>query len=704
MPDRAEPVDSAAPCASWRGGPLIAAVLAVFALLPIGSWVMGQPSSPLFGDLWREWASGTTIAIGVGVILALAARRRAVPWGAPLWRRIGHGVEQRPVAFALGVAAMAAVLAMVLAATLFNARPILIDEIAQVRQAQIFAHGLLWLPVPPHEEFVSSLFMVDAGGKVYSQFPPGGPAMLALGQLVGAPWIVNPLVSAVSVLAFAALVRQVEPDHAIGGAAIALFALAPFTVFMSASQMNHVPTLMWLLVASAALATGMADQRPRPGLALLSGVGFGAAATIRPADALAFALPAAAWYLVRAIREPARWRDAIAAAVGVAAPMVAMMVVNAATTGSPLRFGYQVLWGNWHTLGFHRAPWGEAHTPARGLEYINRYLLQLERYLFETPIPSLLPAIGALAIAPRLRSMDRYLIASGTLLLLAYFAYFHDGYYLGPRFIFPLVPVCALWTARFPALLQHRWGAHRLFVRGSNYALAVSAAMALLIGIPIRATSYAHSATTERWATPRAAATAGVHHALVFVRESWDSQLVVRMWALGVSHGDAEQLYAHADGCRLELALDSLEHAPLRWPADSGRIAASLSTLLRDSSLVHREEVAPGLSVHMQQGYVPAPICLDRVREMAQGVTPLAPFLLLQDGNVYVRDLHERDTVMLAAYPDRPVYLLHSDGVAPDAAPRFYSVRRDSIWGRGLAARVDSAPIPAEGQSERGAR
>jgi len=670
--------------AALRGAPIVAAVLGVFGLLPVGSWVLGAHSSPLFDDLWREWVSGTAIVIGVAVILALATRRIAVPWGAPLMQRAGRWVERRPVAFAYGVAIAAAALALVLAVVLFNARPILIDEIAQLRQAQIFAHGHLWLPLSPHEEFVSSLFMVEAGGKVYSQFPPGGPAMLALGQLFNVPWVVNPLISGVSVLACAALIRHAEPNRTTAGAAVALFAFAPFTVFMSASHMNHVPTLMWLLIAGAALAEAMADQRPRPGLAFLSGVGFGAAATIRPADALAFALPAAAWYLVRAIREPPRWRDAFAAAAGVAVPMIAMMVVNTATTGSPLRFGYQVLWGNWHTLGFHRAPWGEEHTPARGLEYVNHYLLQLERYLFETPIPSLLPAIGALAFAPRMRSVDRYLVASSTLLLLLYFAYFHDGYYLGPRFIFPLVPVCALWTARCPALLQRRWGTHPVFIRATSYALAVSAAMALIIGIPIRAVSYAHSAATERWATPRTAAAAGVRHALVFVRESWDSQLVTRLWALGVSHGDAEQLYAHADACRLELTLDSLEHGQPRSAAASEGVAATLTGLLRDSALVHRQELGPGLSVHMQQGYAPAPICLDRVREMLQGVAPLAPLLLLDDGNVYVRDLHERDSVMLAAYPDRPVYVLHSDGVAPDAPQRFYPVRRDSIWVRDL--------------------
>jgi hypothetical protein len=659
-----------------------AGVLAVLGLLPVASWIsVGRPH-PVFDALWPEWVSGSAIAVGCGVIVALLSRRTPSMWGAPLVAAFAWRVARAPRAFAVGVAVATAGLAIILAFVLFNARPILIDEIVQLQQAQIYTHGHLWLPTPKLQEFMSSLFMVNVDGRVFAQFPPGGPAMLALGQLVGAPWLVNPLASAVSVLAFAALLRVAEPRPSVAAAAVVLFALAPFTLFMSASYMNHVTALMWVMIATAALAHAMADERPRPALALLSGLGYGAAATIRPADALAFAAPAALWYLVRALRDPPRWRDALAAAAGVAVPMAAMMVVNASTTGSPLRFGYQVLWGDWHTLGFHRAPWGESHTPARGLEYVNRYLLQLERYLFETPIPSLVPAIAALALTRRLRAIDRYLLASGALLLLTYFAYFHDGYYLGPRFVFPLAPICALWTARLPLSLRQRWGTQTLMYRTSIYALVVSAVMALAIGIPIRGASYAHSAETERWATPHVAADAGVRHALVLVRESWDSQLVTRLWALGVSPGDAERFSTHIDGCRLELAIDSLQDRLGATRLDTAG-AQMLRALLVDSARVHREELAPGLSVHMQQAYVPAPLCLARVREMMQGVTPLAPLLVLDDGNVYGRDLHARDTLLLAAYPDRPVYLLYSDGVLANSRPRFHPVSRQDLMGRG---------------------
>ena len=74
-------------------------------------------------------------------------------------------------------------------------------------QARIYTSGHLWLPVAAHREFFSILHVVDTGDKVYSQFPPGGPAMLALGELAHAPWLVGPACGAISVALFARLVR-----------------------------------------------------------------------------------------------------------------------------------------------------------------------------------------------------------------------------------------------------------------------------------------------------------------------------------------------------------------------------------------------------------------------------------------------------------------------------------------------------------------
>ncbi len=599
-------------------------------------------------------------------------------------------VERHAVAFVVVVAVIAGSCYLLVALHTFNGRPILLDEIAQVRQAEIFARGHLWLPRPAHPEFFSSDLMVDLGGRLYSQFPPGGPAMLTFGVLAGAPWAVDPACAIVAVILFAWLLRVVEPDRRVAAAATALFALAPFTVFMSGSHMNHVTALMWILLGAGALFHGMASPTPRPMLAFVGGLGFGIAATIRPVDALAFAAPAAAWYVWRALRDSARWHDAVAALAGVALPIAGMMWVNAQTTGAALRFGYEALWGPGHDLGFHQAPWGLTHTPARGVELVNLNFLRLQFYLFETLLPSLVPAMAALALARPLRAPDRYLIASGALLVALYFAYWHDGFYLGPRFMYGLAPALALWTARCPGFVADRlrsvrWGERARIVvfRTTVFTLATSTIGALAYTIPLRASSYRLHFVTERWATPGVAAEAGVHKALVFVREGWDEQLVARMWALGVPRAAAEALRRNVDICRLDsavLALESLGDAGAPDPSPFDR----LRPMLADSLSVGVARISQSVTLHAGRGVNYSAQCLARVQETAAGVSALAPMLAMSgarsgDDNIYARDLGRRDTLLLAEYPSRPVYVLRPTSSLPTALPAFYPVSRDSL-------------------------
>jgi hypothetical protein len=360
-----------------------------------------------------------------------------------------------------------------------------------------------------------------------------------------------------------------------------------------------------------------------------------------------------------------------------------MCYVNANTTGAPFLFGYEVLWGKAHGLGFHRAPWGEEHTPAQGLALVNLYFLRLQDYLYETPIPALLPAIGALALTKQIRPADRYLLVASGLLVLFYFAYWAEGDFLGPRFLYALGPVVALWTVRCPPLLLGQFRHWNLRARALSYrvvvfTIATSAAIALVIGVPLRALQYYHNFKTERWATPSVAAGFGVRGALVFVREGWIEQIVARMWALGVSRPHAEMLYRAIDACRLDSAVTALEaqprHAEDPFPA--------LAPLLRDSANVAPMLVgAAEVKVRMQRDYAYSANCRRRLAETAAGSSPLAPLQVVEgsDKNIYARDLHARDSVVLAEYPERAIYLVHPTSDSSGALPAFFPVSRDSL-------------------------
>jgi hypothetical protein len=569
------------------------------------------------------------------------------------------------------------VLYAVIARTVFSGRPLLIDEIVQMLQARIYVAGHLWLPVAAHREFFSILHVVDTGDKVYSQFPPGGPAMLALGELVHAPWLVGPLCGAISVVIFSRLLRRTDPEasRAFYICATLLFAVTPFGAFMFGSHMNHATTLMWLLVATLALGIVAQSEAPRAGWAFVNGLGLGAAATIRPLDAFAFALPAAAWLLLLARRDKRRWTDVVASGAGVAIPFVVMMYVNAQTTGSPLLFGYEVLWGKAHGLGFHAAPWGDRHTPSRGLELISLYVTRLQSYLFETPFPAMLPVIAALALTKRLSALDRYLLVSATLLGAFYFAYWHDGFFLGPRFVFPWLPVLVLFAARLPRLVRERFGRGRVWA-GTNAALATGVVMAVTFSLPVRVLEYQNGLTSMRENYTALSARAGVKDALVFVRESWGAQLMARMWERGISRSASAALYHGVDACLLDKGLRDIEARGLR---DSAAVAV-LEPLLKDSARVQPSQWSPDSTEKHLQGAPYDQRCVNRINEDRRGFTHLAPLLLERgSGNVYARDLQASDSLIAAEYPARPVYLLRRKNASADSVFEWIPLRRDSI-------------------------
>jgi hypothetical protein len=654
-------------------------VLLVFGFFPVVNWIHGGREWPRYRDDLGGWLSGSTIALGMGILYHILSRRFPALWRSDATARVVRAWARRPRAMNASLAVAAFVVYALSAKFVFSGRPLLVDEVAQLFQARLFAHGRIAGALDTVPELFSALHLVERNGQVFSQFPPGGPAVLAVGVLLGATWLAVPLCGALAVWCFAAFTRGVESDRpGVSLLAALLFAFAPYMVFMSGSQMNHVPTLLGVCAALLALERATAPEVAagrRPMFGLMCGAALGFAATVRPVDAVAFALPVAVWLVWRAARDRRQIATLLASGVGVAFPVALMLWFNLRTTGAPLLFGYEALWGKGHELGFHAAPWGVAHTPARGLELVSLYFLRLQTYLFETPVPSLVAIVIALFLVPRLRRMDRVLLAGSGSLVVLYFAYWHDGFYLGPRFFFCLLPVLALWAARLYPEWRARWG------RGTSYRVLVTASIvSLLIAVgitaPLRAREYRSGLKTMRWDVEGAARAAGVHDAIVFVRESWGAQLMVRLWAIGVSHTEAQALYHFVDACALERGLDSLERT-----GGHGAVARTvLFPLFADSARVVRSPFSADSTERVLPGSTYGPRCVRRLQEDRAGFTVYLPFIVA-DGNriVYARDLHARDSVLLARFPTRAVYLVRPPTDAEGVAPQFWPVSRDSL-------------------------
>lgn len=649
-------------------------ILLVFGLLPIANWIPGGHDAPWYADRVALWSSGTVILAGVGVIAAIMLRRRPDLWRTGRWAGVGRRWHASGWRGDAGVAAVALAAYLVVAQVILSAHPLLIDEIIEVFQARIFASGHLFLPAPTYPEFTSAQHLIDWGGKLYGQFPAGASAFLALGALFRVEWVIGPLVAAIGVLGFARLLRRIEPRQGTALAALLLFAFAPFCLFLDGSAMNHVPETTAVVLAALGLAIATPGAGAHPRAAFLTGLALGIGATIRPLDALVFALPTGAWLLWRARAGGPHLRALCWSGVGVALPVLALFWVNAEQTGNPLRFGYIEMWGATHRLGFHATPWGPPHTPARGLELVNLYLLRLQTYFLETPAPSLLFATGALLLVRRISAFDRWILVASGGFLLAYFAYWHDGFYLGPRFMLPLAPWLALWTARLPAVLEERH-----LAAPWQRAVIGTGVLALLIGglalFPLRAKQYANGMLTMRFDVPRLAREAGVQNALVFVRESWGAQLMARMWALGVGRVDAERIYRTTDAC----LLDSL--VTVRERSGGGAVALKTDLLpsRADSGRLVRLRQTTDTTLRFLPGSRLSSRCVRRLLEDQAGFTAFPPLLLSRgDGNLYARDLHARDTLLLKEYPDRPVWIL-SQELRIGGALRFLRAPLDSM-------------------------
>jgi hypothetical protein len=665
-----------------------AVVVLIFGFLPVVNWVRGGREWPRYGSDLEGWIAGSAIAVGVGVLYAIAARRAPSLWRSDALAPVIRLWVRRPRTTTAALSLVSLALYAYSARSVFSGRPLLVDEVIQLYQARLFASGRIAGTVDVVPELFSALFLLERNGRVFSQFPPGGPLVLAVGVMLKAVWLIVPLCGALAVACFAAFSRHVEVDRpGVSLLASLLFAWAPYMIFMSGSQMNHVPTLLGIVLALLAFERATAIEIAPPhrlGWGFACGAALGFAATIRPPDAAAFAAPIALALVWAAARDRRRLGALLASGVGIAIPIGMMLWFNLRTTGAPLLFGYEAMWGKSHAIGFHAAPWGAAHTPARGLELLSLYFLRLQTYLFETPVPSLTASLVALVLASRLRRTDRVLLAGSAGLVALYFAYWHDGFYLGPRFFICLLPALSLWSARLYPEWRERWG------RGESYRVLVASsvacvAIAVAVSIPLRAGQYRSGLKTMRWDLEGSARRAGVRDALVFVRESWGAQLMVRLWAVGLSHPEAQALYRWVDACALERGLDSLERT-------GGRDAAAralLLPLLADSARVVQTPFSADSSERMLPGAYYGPRCVRRLQEDRAGFTVYLPFIVAEsEGVVYARDLHARDSVLLARYPSRPVYVVRPPTDGDGVPPQFWRASRDSM--RADWARIES--------------
>ena len=379
---------------------------------------------------------------------------------------------------------------------IFERIPHVEDEAAYWFQAQVFAEGRLSVPTPPEPQAYASPFVIDMNGRRFGKYPPGFPLLLSLGMRAGAPWAVNALLAAVSLVLTADLGRRLYSPVA-GLLAAALGLSCPALLAESGSLLSHTAALaLAVLFAWAFVRMHLAlDEERRPGAwrwGLLAGVALGYLALTRPYDALGVGLPFGVVTVIRLLgarRGPSgpAWMRA-ALTMGVAAILVALLlpIYWHALTGQFTANPYLDIWAYDHP-GFGPDVGVGGYTLHDAWFNLRFNLNAVATGLFGWPDDLNLLFLGLACLLWPRRGWNYLLLAWCASVIGLYTTYWfyggHDGGF--PRYYFVTLPTLWLLSGRgveLAALAMRRLAGHvSVRVGGALPALTLYPALVALV-------------------------------------------------------------------------------------------------------------------------------------------------------------------------------------------------------------------------------
>lgn len=478
---------------------------------------------------------GYLAASSVAALAALALAERFAG-GA---ERVAARLERAPPA---AIAVGALVLAVLAGQLVLEDIPHVSDEAAYQFQARTLALGRLWLDPPPAgEPFLFLHTMVD-GDRWYGIMNPGWPALLALGYLVELPWLVNPLLGALALLAFHRFFRAAGIEEREARLALLLLAISPFLSFMAGSYMAHPANLLLFGLFAWAWARLLETGRLLPALA--AGAALAMNVLVRPIDAAAVALPFVVPALLRLRRRPGLLLPLGLAGLVASGGIALTLAYNQALTGDPGEMPMTKYFelrspGERFGLGFgpdmgtrlHGPEW-PGYYPLDAIPVTAHRLAQFALDLHGLPL--LVMALPFLALRRR-DWTDWHLTLFGSALALigVYLLHFYHGIAYGSRHYYLAAPALALLAARPLAGGLAAGGAQARLARVALAALSLHvAAFALPPLVKEYGDSYRGSSALIR----RSVREHGLRDALVFVESgdwAWKSAFPLNEYPLG---------------------------------------------------------------------------------------------------------------------------------------------------------------------------
>ncbi|NOC85792.1 hypothetical protein [Ruegeria sp. HKCCD6428] len=374
------------------------------------------------------------------------------------------GPDRAPRIPVATLAVFATLASAALAWAAFDRVPHVEDEVAYLFQARTFAAGVLGSPAPPAAaQPALEYYLFDIRGDQWIGVPAQGWAIvLSLGVLAGVPWLVNPVLTGISVwLAHGIVCRAVSRERA--DLVALLMATSPWVLAVGGTLMAHSTTLVMVLLGWwCLLRAGEGSTRRDVLLALVAGLALGWAFVTRQLDGLIISVLTGLWLLRRL---PGGIGQVIACALGGVLSGGVFLLLNLMITGDALltpQADYlsrlwpdtQNAYGFGPNVGPPAESWGAldiwvGHSPAEGLLNLINGFAALNYELLGWTFGSLVPVWIAFIWGRKLTGFDRAMLVVFAILVGALFFYWFTGtFYLGPRYWHTaLLPALALAAA-----------------------------------------------------------------------------------------------------------------------------------------------------------------------------------------------------------------------------------------------------------------
>jgi Dolichyl-phosphate-mannose-protein mannosyltransferase len=273
--------------ALWRSWPIVAALLVLAAFYAVGDQMVGGFSLDLgslgfprdryqaFLLVWFFFGAAAITLLALGLARWAAATRSAGP-------RLSDRV------WVVAAAVLGLSIPLLIRAFLLEGAALTDDEAAYQFMAKLLASGRVRMVSHPMAEHFSAAFMVN-DGHVLAMYPLGWPALLAVGELIGAPGLINPICSGLTAVAIFLIARRLTSP---AGARVAtvLYLTSPMAMACSATLLSNtscVMALAWMIYFLLRCLDKDAGPRHHAAVAFFFGLAF----FIRMQDGLGIGLP-----------------------------------------------------------------------------------------------------------------------------------------------------------------------------------------------------------------------------------------------------------------------------------------------------------------------------------------------------------------------------------------------------------------------------